>query len=129
MATEFTGGFSTSSRVISSRTGFARGAIRLTNAENGGPIKRAHGPMFPPRFGSLREANMFTDGPVTPIRLECLIDLLREYRRREWNRPDIIAVLQPKGLPDLSVTSPQAAEAITAASELGLITQDSGSIK
>jgi hypothetical protein len=72
---------------------------------------------------------MFTDQPVTPNRLECLIDLLREYSRQEWTRAKIIAVLQPKGLPDLESTSEQAAATIKAALELGLVTQDGGSIK
>lgn len=72
---------------------------------------------------------MFTDGPVTPVRIECLIELLREYRRREWSRANVIAVLQPKGLPDLTSTSQQAGETLTAAVELGLISQESGQIK
>lgn len=72
---------------------------------------------------------MFTDGPVTPARLECLIDLLREHSRREWNRASVTAVLQPQGLPDLSPTSQQAGETLTAAVDLGLITQDGGQIK
>ena len=72
---------------------------------------------------------MFTDQPVTPNRLECLIDLLREYSRQEWTRAKIISVLQPKGLPDLEPASPQAAATIKAGLELGLITQDGSSIK
>jgi hypothetical protein len=71
---------------------------------------------------------MFTDQPVTPARLECLIELLREYSRREWTRADITRVLQPKGLPDLGAAS-QAGQAITAASELGLLVQDGSLIK
>ena len=72
---------------------------------------------------------MFTDQPVTPSRVECLIDLLREYSRQEWTRAKIVAVLQPKGLPDLESTSEQAAATIKAALELGLVTQDGGSMK
>lgn len=72
---------------------------------------------------------MFTDGPVTPARLECLINLLRENSRREWSRADLATLLQPKGLPDLTPTSEQANDAITAAIELGLVTQQGRQIK
>lgn len=67
---------------------------------------------------------MFTDGPVTPSRLECLIDLLREHTRREWTRGDLAGVLQPKGLPDLTTASDQAYKVVKAALELGLVVED-----
>jgi hypothetical protein len=67
---------------------------------------------------------MFTDDVVTPTRLEVLIDVLREYSRREWDRSDLIGVLQPKGLPDLSPNSKQAAQTIGAARELGLVVEE-----
>jgi len=67
---------------------------------------------------------MFTDDLVTPTRLEVLIDVLRDYSRREWTRADLIGVLQPKGLPDLTPSSKQAAVTIGAAKELGIITEE-----
>jgi hypothetical protein len=67
---------------------------------------------------------MFTDDVVTPTRLEVLIDVLREYSRREWDRADLIGVLQPKGLPDLTPSSKQATQTIGAAKELGLIVEE-----
>src|ERR1035438_812480 len=97
------------------------------SVENAGPIKRAPDHMSCQKYGLPRKANMFTDQPVTPARLECLIDLLREYNRREWTRIDITGVLQPKGLPDLGAAS-QAGDAITAAIELGLLAQNGSSI-
>src|SRR5690242_348146 len=72
---------------------------------------------------------MFTDQPVTPMRLECLIGLLREHSRRTWTRADIAKVLQPRGLPDISATSDQANEIVKAGLELGLVVQDSGQIR
>jgi hypothetical protein len=67
---------------------------------------------------------MFTDDLVTPTRLEVLIDVLRDHSRREWTRTDLIGVLQPKGLPDLTPNSKQAAATITAARELGIVTEE-----
>lgn len=67
---------------------------------------------------------MFTDDVVTPTRLEVLIDVLREYNRREWDRTELIGVLQPKGLPDLTPNSKQAAQTIGAARELGVVIED-----
>ncbi|MFN7919073.1 MAG: hypothetical protein U0Q16_03195 [Bryobacteraceae bacterium] len=68
---------------------------------------------------------MFTDDMVTPTRLEVLIDVLRDYGRREWSRADLVGVLQPKGLPDLSPNSKQAEVTIRAAKELGIVTEES----
>jgi hypothetical protein len=68
---------------------------------------------------------MFTDDMVTPTRLEVLIDVLRDYGRREWSRADLVAVMQPKGLPDLSPNSKQAEVTIRAAKELGIVTEES----
>jgi hypothetical protein len=72
---------------------------------------------------------MFTDGPVTPSRLECLIDLLREHGRREWTRVDLAGVLQPKGLPDLTPTSDQANKVVKAALELELVVEEANLIR
>jgi len=67
---------------------------------------------------------MFTDDEVTPTRLEVLIDVLREYSRRDWDRAELIGVLQPKGLPDLSPNSKQASHTIGAARELGVVVEE-----
>ena len=61
---------------------------------------------------------MFTDNPVTPNRIEVLIDVLRDYSRREWARGDLVSVLAPSGLPDLTPSSKQASDTIAAAKEL-----------
>ena len=72
---------------------------------------------------------MFTHEPITPRRLECLIDLLREYSRRDWTRAGLAGVLQPEGLPDLKEKSEQASKVIKAALELGLVAEDGGLIR
>jgi hypothetical protein len=69
---------------------------------------------------------MFTDSPVTPTRVECIIDLLRVHSRREWNRAELIGVLQPKGLPNLTPNSQQAADSLKACVELELIAETNG---
>lgn len=72
---------------------------------------------------------MFTHEPVTPTRLECLIDLLREHSRRDWTRADLAGVLQPKGLPDLTAASDQANKVIKAALELALVVEEGNLIR
>jgi hypothetical protein len=72
---------------------------------------------------------MFTHEPVTPRRLECLIDLLREHARRDWTRADLTGVLQPKGLPDLTAASDQANKVVKAALELALVVEDGNLIR
>jgi hypothetical protein len=72
---------------------------------------------------------MFTDSPATPTRVECIIDLLRAHSRREWNRAELIGVLQPKGLPNLTPNSTQAAESLKACAELELIVETGGKIE
>jgi len=72
---------------------------------------------------------MFTHEPITPRRLECLIDLLREHSRRDWTRAGLAGVLQPEGLPDLKEKSDQASKVIKAALELGLVVEDGGLIR
>ena len=77
--------------------------------------------------GSSQEVNsMFTDSPAIPTRVECIVDLLRTYGRREWTRAEVIGVLQPKGLPDLTPNSPQAAESLKACVELELVAESAG---
>ena len=72
---------------------------------------------------------MFTDSPVTPCRLEILIDVLRDFSRKEWSRTDLISVLQPRGLPDVTPNSDQAKETVAAARELGLLAEDKDSVR
>lgn len=72
---------------------------------------------------------MFTDGPVTPRRLECLIELLRENSRREWGRSDIAALMQPSGLPDVTEASGQVRDVIKASLELNICVERDGAIK
>lgn len=67
---------------------------------------------------------MFTDNPVTPNRIEVLIDVLRDYSRREWTRGDLVSVLAPSGLPDLTPNSKQASDTIAAAKELGIVSEE-----
>src|ERR1022692_2631117 len=85
---------------------------------------RAFAPITSQTRGSPVEKSMFTDDVVTPTRLEVLIDVLREYSRREWDRTELIGVLQPKGLPDLGPNSKQAAQTIGAARELGVVIEE-----
>jgi hypothetical protein len=72
---------------------------------------------------------MFTDSPVTPCRIEILIDVLRDFSRKEWSRSDLISVLQPKGLPDVTPSSDQARQTLAAARELGLLTEDKDTVR
>lgn len=67
---------------------------------------------------------MFTDNPVTPNRIEVLIDVLRDHSRREWTRSDLVSVLAPSGLPDLTSNSKQASDTIAAAKELGITAEE-----
>jgi len=72
---------------------------------------------------------MFTDDVVTPTRVEVLIDVLRDYGRKEWSRSDLIGVLQPKALPDVTPNSKQAAQTVAAAKELGIVVEENQSIR
>jgi hypothetical protein len=72
---------------------------------------------------------MFTHEPITPRRLECLIDVLRENSRRDWTRAGLAGVLQPEGLPDLKDKSDQASKVIKAALELGLVVEEGSLIR
>jgi hypothetical protein len=79
--------------------------------------------------GFILGARMFTDQPITPTRLECLIDLLREHSRRTWTSNQVADVLQPKGLPDISEASRQAKLVVRAGIELELVVEDEGRLK
>lgn len=72
---------------------------------------------------------MFTDSPVTPCRLEILVDVVREFNRKDWTRSELISVLQPKGLPDVRANSDQAGETVSAARELGLLTEEENCLR
>ncbi len=69
---------------------------------------------------------MFTDGPVTPTRVETLVNVLRKLGNRKFDREKLSLVLQPRGLPGVRADSnrDQAVQTFTAAKELGLITVD-----
>lgn len=68
---------------------------------------------------------MFTDQPVTPTRVETLLNLMREFSDRKITREILIDLLQPDGLPDRNPNKTQAKQAVSAATELGLIEADS----
>lgn len=66
---------------------------------------------------------MFTDQPVTPTRVETLLNLMREFSNRQLTRETLLDLLQPDGLPgnNPAVRHTQARAALFAASELGLV--------
>jgi hypothetical protein len=68
---------------------------------------------------------MFTDQPVTPTRVETLLNLMRKFSDRKITREILIDLLQPDGLPDRNPNKTQAKQAVSAATELGLIETDS----
>ncbi len=73
---------------------------------------------------------MFTDGPVTPIRIEVLIDLLRGIGNRKVDRTTLYELLQPEGLPEpLDPKKVQAKDTVSAALELGIIQEEEKQIK
>lgn len=68
---------------------------------------------------------MFTDGPVTPTRLETLIDLMREFSNRRITREILFDLLQPETLPAVDPKKRDGAEqTLAAARELGLVIQE-----
>lgn len=67
---------------------------------------------------------MFTDQPVTPTRVETLLNLMREFSDRKITREILIDLLQPDGLPDSNPSKNQAKQAISTVTELGLIEED-----
>lgn len=69
---------------------------------------------------------MFIDNPTVTTQLETVLDLLYELRQKAATSEAIKAILQPKGLPDLTANSKQAANQLHAAKELELVTQDEG---
>jgi hypothetical protein len=67
---------------------------------------------------------MFTDEPVTPVRLETLLDLMRNTTSRKVDRRMLIEMLQPDGLVNMDTDRVQAKRTIKAASELGLMKKE-----
>ena len=67
---------------------------------------------------------MFIDNPTVPIQLEVVLDVLHAVRSKTASPDSIERLIQPKGLPDLTSSSKQAAQHLSAARELRLITQD-----
>lgn len=67
---------------------------------------------------------MFIDNPTVPIQLEVVLDVIHAVRSKTASADSIERLLQPKGLPDLTSSSKQAAQHLSAARELALITQD-----
>jgi hypothetical protein len=74
---------------------------------------------------------MFTDGPVTPIRVETLIDLMRGLSSRRVDRELLRQLLQPEGLPNFDPEKrDQSQQTIKAALELRIIAEDTdGALK
>lgn len=68
---------------------------------------------------------MFIDKPTVPIQLEVVLDVLHAVRSKAASADSIERLLQPKGLPDLTPSSKQAAQHLSAARELKLVTLDS----
>ncbi len=66
---------------------------------------------------------MFTDGPVTPLHVETLIDVLRRLGNRKMTRDAIYAILQPKGI---TTSQDQSKNTVRAAIELNLILEKDG---
>lgn len=67
---------------------------------------------------------MFTDNPVTPIRLETLLGVLQDCGQRSLPEDVVISLLQPGGLPGLRESSSGAKDTIKAAIELQLVRRD-----
>lgn len=67
---------------------------------------------------------MFTDKPTTPVRLEALIDLVRNMSGRKLTVDTVKDLMQPSGLPGLSASSSQAADTLSAARQLDLIAEE-----
>jgi hypothetical protein len=67
---------------------------------------------------------MFTDGPVTPLHVETLIEILRRLGARKLTRAAVYGVFQPKGLTD---SQDQSKNTVRAAIELNLVVEKDGS--
>jgi hypothetical protein len=67
---------------------------------------------------------MFTDGPVTPLHVETLVDVLRRLGSRKSTREVLYGVLQPSGV---ARAQDQSKGAIRASIDLGLVVEKDGS--
>jgi hypothetical protein len=67
---------------------------------------------------------MFTDGPVTPLHVETLVEVLRRLGSRKMTRDAVYGVLQPKGVTN---SQEQSKVTVRAAIELELVTEKDGS--
>ena len=74
--------------------------------------------------GRHKDSRVFIDNPTVPTQLEVLLDLLHSMRQKNTPADSIKTMLQPKGLPDLTESSKQAAHQLNAARELKLVTED-----
>lgn len=71
---------------------------------------------------------MFTDGPVTPMWLEVLVELLRHSEEAEYDREQILQLLQPRALIGVDHKREQAKLTLKAASELRIISDEKNTI-
>lgn len=72
---------------------------------------------------------MFTDQPVTPMRLEVLIDLISANARAKVSRKVVHELLQPDAVVGDDASRVQAKETIRAAIELDLIREEEAALK
>lgn len=72
---------------------------------------------------------MFTDQPVTPRRVETLVELMRHFKARAITRQDVNELLQPPGLPALKESSDQARHVVGAALDLALLQADGQALR
>ena len=63
---------------------------------------------------------MFTDGPVTPIHVEALIELFQSLEKQKIQRDTLYRILQPVYI---SKKNDQSKQAVQSATELGLLTE------
>lgn len=71
---------------------------------------------------------MFMDQPITPARVEVLIDVLRNCPEKTMNVTGLKRLLQPEGLPNRTEQSDQARQVISAAKQLGLVRESEGAV-
>jgi len=67
---------------------------------------------------------MFTDGPVTPLRVEATLEALLRSSEASIERDRLLDILQPINLPGVNPSREQAKLAIKAARELNLIEEE-----
>lgn len=67
---------------------------------------------------------MFIDKPTVPIQLEVILDVLHAVQTKAASSESIERLIQPKGLPDVTSSSKQALQHLSAARDLGLIAQN-----